>query len=83
MRLLLLAITLVLPLWAAAQQENPAAVYQFDSMSQEDRFQTLLEELRCPKCQNQNIFSSAIEYAGAKRLLGVYLLTYALIKTTM
>lgn len=58
MRLLLLAITLVLPLWALAQQENPAAVYQFDTMSQERRFQALLEELRCPKCQNQNIIDS-------------------------
>jgi len=58
MRLLLLAITLVLPVWAAAQQENPAAVYEFDSRSQEVRFQNLLEELRCPKCQNQNIIDS-------------------------
>lgn len=58
MRLLLLAIILILPLWAAAQEEKPAAVYQFDSMSQEVRFQNLLEELRCPKCQNQNIVDS-------------------------
>ena len=58
MRLLLLAIILVLPLWVGAQQENPAAVYQFNSMAQEVRFQNLLEELRCPKCQNQNIVDS-------------------------
>lgn len=58
MRGLLLAMTLVLPLWAAAQQEKPAAVYEFDAMSQELRFQALLEELRCPKCQNQNIIDS-------------------------
>ena len=34
-------------------------VYQFDSVEQERRFQTLTAELRCPKCQNQNIADSA------------------------
>ncbi|TGN41264.1 cytochrome c-type biogenesis protein [Marinobacter confluentis] len=33
-------------------------VYQFDSREQEQRFQTLIAELRCPKCQNQNIADS-------------------------
>lgn len=34
------------------------AVYEFDSREQEMRFQTLIAELRCPKCQNQNIADS-------------------------
>lgn len=33
-------------------------VYQFDSARQEQRFRTLTEELRCPKCQNQSIADS-------------------------
>ena len=33
-------------------------VYQFDSPEQEQRFRLLIEELRCPKCQNQNLAGS-------------------------
>jgi len=35
-----------------------AAVYDFDSLSEEQRYQDLIAELRCPKCQNQNIADS-------------------------
>ncbi|WP_150912876.1 cytochrome c-type biogenesis protein [Marinobacter halotolerans] len=40
---------------AAAQSRD---VYQFDTERMEQRFQTLTAELRCPKCQNQNIADS-------------------------
>jgi cytochrome c-type biogenesis protein CcmH len=33
-------------------------VHEFDSREQEQRFQNLIAELRCPKCQNQNIAES-------------------------
>lgn len=33
-------------------------VVQFSSAEQEQRYQTLTEELRCPKCQNQNLEDS-------------------------
>lgn len=33
-------------------------VYQFESAEQELQYQALIEELRCPKCQNQNLASS-------------------------
>lgn len=33
-------------------------IYEFESREQEQRFQTLTSELRCPKCQNQNIADS-------------------------
>lgn len=33
-------------------------VVQFSSAEQELRYQTLTEELRCPKCQNQNLEDS-------------------------
>lgn len=32
--------------------------YEFKSMDDEQRFRQLVEELRCPKCQNQNIADS-------------------------
>lgn len=35
-----------------------ADVYDFETREQEERYQTLISELRCPKCQNQNIADS-------------------------
>lgn len=32
--------------------------YEFDNYQDEHRFRELVEELRCPKCQNQNIADS-------------------------
>lgn len=53
MRNLLLLLLLVTPLsWAAID------VYQFKSQGDEERFHQLTAELRCPKCQNQNIADS-------------------------
>ncbi|MEN6668992.1 cytochrome c-type biogenesis protein [Psychrobacter sp. B38] len=33
-------------------------VYDFDSTQQEAQYRALIEELRCPKCQNQNLAGS-------------------------
>lgn len=33
-------------------------VYQFDNPEDETRYKALIEELRCPKCQNQNLAGS-------------------------
>ena len=33
-------------------------VYDFDSVQQEEQYRGLIEELRCPKCQNQNLAGS-------------------------
>lgn len=38
-------------------------VYQFDDSEKEKRFQELAYELRCPKCQNQNLADSNAEIA--------------------
>ena len=35
-----------------------SAVYGFESRGEEQRYQNLIAELRCPKCQNQNIADS-------------------------
>lgn len=49
-----LVLVAVSPLSAADARD----VYGFDTQAQEQRFQTLISELRCPKCQNQNIADS-------------------------
>jgi len=33
-------------------------VYQFDSDQQRQRYQSFVDDLRCPKCQNQNLSGS-------------------------
>lgn len=53
-RLLLVLGMLLMPLAAAATTD----VYPFESASDQERFRNLVAELRCPKCQNQNIFDS-------------------------
>ena len=39
----------------------------FESTAQEQRFQALTAELRCMKCQNQNLADSSAEIAGDMR----------------
>jgi len=40
--------------WAA----SPVDVYQFESSAQQQRYKSLTEEFRCPKCLNTNIAGS-------------------------
>lgn len=43
-------------------------VYQFKDDDKQQRFQTLVAELRCPKCQNQNLADSNSEIATDLRM---------------
>jgi cytochrome c-type biogenesis protein CcmH len=45
-------------LMTAAVSLASVDVYQFDDEAQEARFQRLVYELRCPKCQNNNLHDS-------------------------
>ncbi|GAA59437.1 cytochrome c-type biogenesis protein CcmH [Pseudoalteromonas sp. BSi20652] len=54
MKWLLLTLSLFLSLGVFAQQDR----YQFDNNKQAILFEELTKELRCPKCQNQNIADS-------------------------
>ena len=54
MKWLLLTLSLFVSMGAFAQQER----YQFDNNKQAILFEELTKELRCPKCQNQNIADS-------------------------
>ena len=51
----LLIVCLLLCSWAA---NAVIETYEFSSPELEARYQTLVEELRCPKCQNQTIADS-------------------------
>jgi cytochrome c-type biogenesis protein CcmH len=42
-------------------------IYAFDTDSQRERYLQLSEELRCPKCQNQNLAGSDSQIAGDLR----------------
>ncbi len=46
---------LVLP-WSAAQ--GAVDIREFDSETDRQRYQSFIDELRCPKCQNQNLAGS-------------------------
>jgi len=54
MKWLLLTLSLFVSISAFAQQDR----YQFDNNKQAILFEELTKELRCPKCQNQNIADS-------------------------
>ena len=54
MKWLLLTLSLFVSMGAFAQQDR----YQFDNKKQAILFEELTKELRCPKCQNQNIADS-------------------------
>lgn len=63
MRRILLVLLLVFsaPLAAAID------VYQFENPAQEERFRALLDQLRCPKCQNQSLSGSDADIARDMR----------------
>ncbi|AXS82381.1 cytochrome c-type biogenesis protein [Marinobacter sp. Arc7-DN-1] len=54
-RIVFLALAVLISGVAAAEV---ADVYDFEDRAQEQRYQNLIAELRCPKCQNQNIADS-------------------------
>lgn len=53
-----LLIALLLVAYVPVSIAEPSDVYSFDNLSEEQRFHNLISELRCPKCQNQNIADS-------------------------
>lgn len=54
MRMILMLCLLVL----AGPLQAVIDAYSFDSEAQRERYQTMIDELRCPKCQNQNLAGS-------------------------
>lgn len=56
MKQLIQGILLAIVLVGGAQAAIDA--YEFKNEAERERYRTLVEELRCPKCQNQNIADS-------------------------
>ncbi|MGF2685047.1 cytochrome c-type biogenesis protein [Marinobacter sp. DUT-3] len=54
-RLVLILLAALFSFQVVADQAN---VHGFDSLQEEQRYRDLIAELRCPKCQNQNIADS-------------------------
>ncbi|MGX5835674.1 cytochrome c-type biogenesis protein [Aeromonas piscicola] len=58
MRVLIASLLLLAGLAGAGQVLAAIDVYTFDNDAQEQTFRELTRELRCPKCQNQDIADS-------------------------
>ncbi|NRA40695.1 MAG: cytochrome c-type biogenesis protein CcmH [Pseudomonadales bacterium] len=58
MKFLLRALMIYLLSSAVLSHANAIDVHQFDSSDQEQRYRQFIDELRCPKCQNQNLSGS-------------------------
>ncbi|QGZ73813.1 cytochrome c-type biogenesis protein [Aeromonas hydrophila] len=58
MRMFIASLLLLVGLGGAGQALAAIDVYTFESDAQEQTFRELTKELRCPKCQNQDIADS-------------------------
>ena len=56
MKRFIYALGLTLACFGSAQASIDT--YEFSSQAERERYRTLVEQLRCPKCQNQNIADS-------------------------
>ena len=56
--LLACLLSFVISLAISFSAQAAIEVYDFDSVQQEAQYRGLIEELRCPKCQNQNLAGS-------------------------
>ena len=54
----LCALMMVLVIGVSTTAAASFDLYEFDSPQQEAQYRVLIEELRCPKCQNQNLAGS-------------------------
>ena len=61
--MLMLLVCFSLPAFAVVEGYK----YKFDSQQDTDRFNKLAEDLRCPKCQNQNLADSNAPVASDMR----------------
>lgn len=55
---ILAVISLMVAMLISIPAQAAIDVYEFDSPQQEAQYRGLIEELRCPKCQNQNLAGS-------------------------
>ncbi|GAA6170782.1 cytochrome c maturation protein CcmH [Colwellia sp. KU-HH00111] len=67
---IMMVITLIVTtsLGMSSVQASPVETFEFQDEVTKVRFQALSKELRCPKCQNQNLADSNSTVASALRL---------------
>lgn len=58
LKLMSLPLAMVMAFMMSITAYAAIDVYDFDSVQQEAQYRGLIEELRCPKCQNQNLAGS-------------------------
>lgn len=56
-------LALIFLVVGAIVNAGPIDTYEFDNQQTRERYQTLVKELRCPKCQNQNLADSNSQIA--------------------
>ena len=66
---LVIAVSLCCAAWAASNAWAVIETYEFSSPDLERRYHALSQELRCPKCQNQNIADSNAPIARDLRVV--------------
>ena len=64
-----IAVSLCIAVWAASNARAVIETYEFSSPDLERRYHALSQELRCPKCQNQNIADSNAPIARDLRVV--------------
>ena len=64
-----ITVSLCLTVWAAPNAWAVIETYEFSSPDLERRYLALSQELRCPKCQNQNIADSNAPIARDLRVV--------------
>lgn len=57
-KLTLITALLISVFFLVPTAQSVVEVNQFETVEEEKRYKELLEELRCPKCQNQNLLDS-------------------------
>lgn len=57
-QLMIISLLCLTSLFSAVGMAGPVETYEFSDEVTRERFQSLSEELRCPKCQNQNLADS-------------------------
>ena len=60
---LVMSILLLSVLWIGSASAGPVETFKFKDEATKLRFQILSKELRCPKCQNQNLADSNAKIA--------------------
>lgn len=59
----LLVLFFSLMAFSSIVNAGPVDTYEFENQQIRERYQTLVKELRCPKCQNQNLADSNSQIA--------------------